>query len=429
MIGPPISVLPLSAASSSLIPYRSMMETVTCALNPAYEREMPLPVGLAVHAGGSLARRVLPAIFRAADYLRPLRQQGDATEVRTRHWAKFPDSIEQNSQTIFLTHPAVGPVLDLWDARRDGVLLDYLEAQRYRMPVFLMPLMRAVTEEVARRNPLMARHRLIAERMLENREELARKDEGMRISFVKDLRGIRDYDQDLFPGDFLFRVGVKTRSEDTILGRMAARLPQGAVVADWGSGGGLFGWEVKQMRPDLEVFSVDRDTPEFVLSHHYQPTVSAEALRGSQTFLTGDAFEMNLPKDRLADLLVQVHLLNWVGDPLGLLAHQYNQLKPGGVMVSMVLSQSHDVTRAWRDSNTVMPGFLEDLARLGIETESVAGSRTIAVRRKDARQMVVAADRVASVRQDVVSAFAAVPIHFSFYHPASAGPGRWVTLR
>ncbi len=425
--------LPLGCPSP-LIPQRPLFETARIAVDPLRAREFSLPVGIAVEAGARAAQTLVPPLFRVWQAReRPLREMWEAVvpprpvSARPPLRSDWVREIEGRHPKAWVTHPRVRHALELADQDRIEETIEYVRQNRLQFETFLRPVLLDLIHEI-RVSPLGLRSSFAQADVTRSLQE-----EFPISRFGKsNLRGVKDYDRDLFGKDPLDRLGANLRPEETLLWKIIDRLMPGAHVADWGSGAGVFGHEIKRRRPDLRVTSVDLFSPEDILSQSIDPPVSAETLRREMDFLTGNAVEVSLPKDRRADLLVTVFLLPWTPDPLSLFSHMYNQVKPGGLMVATVHAEIYDGDRTWGE-RSIFREIVEDLRRQGVEVEAANDGRTLVLRRPSGRggerDMEVSSRLIRSTFEEIVSPFNALALYHSFYRRVKEDPTRWVSLK
>jgi len=409
------------------------LETAQIAVDPLRQRDYSLPVGVGIEAGGHLVRTLVPPIFRAYAGIkrisgRTAREEGQSPAAFARmaetgsYKSGWVRDLEARHPLAWTTHPHIREILRMADQGRHKDVVDAVRHNRHRLESFLRPVVLDVLSHVG----VMP---------IELREAFTQADEALSLQeqfpvsrFGKsNLRGVKDYDQDLFGKDLLDRLGANLKKEETILWRMIQRLPGSAHLADWGSGAGIFGHEVKQSRPDLKITSVDLFSPEDILALAAEPPASAGDLRREMNFLTGHAAEVSLSPDQGAECLVSVFLIPWVPHPLGLFAHMYNQVRPGGVMAATLHAEIYDADRPWGE-RTVVPSIVEDLRNLGIGVETANRNRTVVLRRPDERKMAVAADLLSSTFEEIVGPFHALALYHSFYRKRAGTSGGWVTL-
>ncbi|HSA59894.1 MAG TPA: methyltransferase domain-containing protein [bacterium] len=433
------NLLHLNAAANALIPSRTLGEMTRMAVDPEQPREFSLPVGLAVSAGVRVATSIGPSALRLVSEIRqargrPLGETLAGLLQRVRETPPPPASLDPDLDPVlsrhpraFRTHPMAVQVAEHFRSGRIEEARSYLRNNWCRFPAFLDPVLRDLMGDLGARALLQEEGVRILEDWKRYQAEASLRDQYPIERFGKsNLRGMADYDRDAFGREFLVRCGAKLRPQDTLFHKMIGRLPRGAHLADWGSGAGIFGHEVKSLRPDLRVTSADLFPPEEILAAHPEPPLAAETLRSEMNFLTGNAVEVGLPENDRADLLISVFLLPWVPDPLRFFAHMYNQLKPGGVMLATVHMETYDVDRPFGE-RMIGTALADDLRAQGLEVELANSNRTIAVRRADAREMMVTAALRASSFEELTHAFGVLYLYYNFYRRASSGPG-WMTL-
>lgn len=248
-----------------------------------------------------------------------------------------------------------------------------------------------------------------------------------------DIRGIEGYDIELFGFDPLSARGFHIDDEERILGRMIRRLRFGGVLADWGGGAGVFAYEARRLRPDLRVFVNDLHTLTEILNHsQLPPEIDRAGLEAGITRLTGDALSVELPQGKKADLFVSCLLAPYVPDPLRLIAHMYNQVRAGGILVTTVPSKIFDASRRNLSGDFVLSQLLEDLRHQGIEAAAPGKDRTLVVRRPDDRPLEVAATHIRSRLTEFTLQWGPEPKtiqqYLSHYRPAETPARRWLAL-
>lgn len=430
------NLLNLNGAANALIPARTLGEMTRLAVDPAQPREFSLPLGLAVNAAAAIA----PSALRLASEIRqargrPLGETLAGLLQRVRETPPPPASLDPDLDPVlsrhpkaFRTHPMAVQVAGHLRAGRLEEARSYLRNNWSRFPAFLAPVLRDLLGDLGTRAILQEEGVRILEDWKRYQAEASLKEQYPVERFGKaNLRGMADYDRDAFGREFLVRCGANLRPQDTLFRKMIDRLPTGAHLADWGSGAGIFGHEVKSLRPDLRVTCADLFSPEEILAAHPEPPLTAETLRSEMDFLTGNAVEVGLPERDRADLLISVFLLPWVPDPLQFFAHMYNQLKPGGVMLATVHMETYDIDRPFGE-RMIGRALADDLISHGLQVELANGNRTLAVRRADAREMSVTASLQTPSFEELTHAFGVLYLYYNFYRRASSGPG-WMTLR
>ncbi len=434
------SLFGLNGAASALIPSRTLGEMTRLAVDPTQAREFSLPMGLAVSAGVHMATTIGPSALKLASEIRqargrPLGETLAGLLQRVRETPPPPTSLDPDIDPVlsrhpraFRSHPMAVQVAGHLRAGRFEEARSYLRNNWCRLPAFLAPVLRDLMGDLGTRAMLQEEGVKILEDWKQYQATASLKDQFPIERFGKsNLRGMADYDRDAFGREFLVRCGANLRPQDTLFHKMVGRLPRGAHLADWGSGAGIFGHEVKALRPDLNVTSVDLFPPEEILAMHHEPPLDAAVLRSEMNFLTGNAVEVGLPEDNRADLLISVFLLPWVPDPLRFFAHMYNQLKVGGVMLATVHMETYDVDRPFGERR-IGTALADDLKSHGLQVELANDHRTIAVRRTDVREMSVAASLQSSSFEELTHAFGVLYLYYNFYRRASSGPA-WMTLR
>jgi SAM-dependent methyltransferase len=417
-----------------------MVESVRIAVDPFREREYPLATGLIAEAGVRAARAFVPTVFRLVSELRQARSRplGDTlSSVVGRLKAKTPEASSFNPDLdpvlsrharAFRTHPLATPIAELLNSGQMEKARDYLRQNWSRLPTFLMPVVDDLLGEVGARSLRGEGGIDILQDWKECQANASLKDQFPIERFGKsNLRGIVDYDRDAFGNDSLGIVSAGLKPNETLLWKMINRLPRGAHLADWGSGAGIFGHQVKAIRPDLRVTSVDLFPPEEILDRHAARPVTTETLRSEMSFLTGNAVDVSLDPNNRADFLNSVFLLPWVPDPLRFFAHMYNQLKPGGVMLATVHMETYDVDRPFGE-RMIGQALADDLKSQGVQAELSPNGRTIAVRRPDERTLSVAASLESSSYEELQHVFGFLSLYYNFYRRSPSGP-LWIRLK
>lgn len=438
----PNSFLTRSAvAGGTMIPSRTVFEAARIAVDPTRDRGYNVVSGLVAEAGLRAVTTLGPSALRFISEVRqargrPLSETFSALLNRSQRPVLAPparlnpdtDPILSRYPKAFRTHPFVLEVAGLLESNKAEEAYHYLRNNWTRCPSFLTPVIDDLLGEIGAR----AFHNGEGVRMIE-----AFQEQRSRSSFADQFpvehfhscnaRGIAKYDHDTFGKDPLSLVGGGLQPSETLLWKMIGRLPQGAHLADWGSGAGLFGHEVKALRPDLKITSVDLYSPEAILGTHLNPPATPETLRSEMTFLTGDASEVSLAREDRADFLLSVFLMSWVPDPLKFFAHMYNQVKPGGMMLATIHMETYDIDRPFGE-RMIGRALAEDLKAQGVAVELATDDRTIAVRRPDERELSVAASLQGSSYEEIAHALGFISLYYNFYRRAASGP-RWVALR
>lgn len=247
-------------------------------------------------------------------------------------------------------------------------------------------------------------------------------------------RGIVQYDRELFGRDVLQTLTGELRPEQTRLWKILKDLPQGAVVADWGGGAGVFGYELRRLRPDITVYVVDRHDPADAL--HQSTGFSRDPRQpeprdvlSSIRPLVGDGETMTLPEGQKADLVISVHLSPYVNDALGLVAHLHNQLKPGGILITTLAGHVFDASATWLQWHKVHKEMARDFSGFGIESAVASEGRSHLLRRSDRRRLVRSARHAESFTHvDYFPMMGRRNSRLSLYEAADRPIGRWMRL-
>jgi len=243
-------------------------------------------------------------------------------------------------------------------------------------------------------------------------------------------RGIVDYDRELFGRDRMQTFLGELRPEMTRLWKILENLPRGAVVADWGGGAGIFGYELKKRRPDITMYVIDRHDPADAL-HSSMDSKSPDPrdVLSSIHPLIGNGEKMTLPGGQKADLVLSVHMSPYVNDALGLVAHLHNQLKPGGLLITTLAGHLFDTSATWLQWHKVHREVSQDLSGFGLQTRMTQEGRSHVIRRRDERILRRSARQVGSYSHvDILPMIGRRHSRLSLYEPVNRPIGRWLSL-
>jgi SAM-dependent methyltransferase len=397
---------------------RSLLDTARLALAPE-GRSFGLAEGIAssVIAGSS------EFAANALDYGRLL----NGRDLEKRTLSSLTEALPQYPLP-FATHPLLmNVVFGLRKRSRDAVLRQLSEGQHGIQPYLREPL-----ETLLRRHGLDVDMDLLAPRDAANEAFFAAHPLPMFDGV--NTRGIVQYDRELFGRDLLETLAGGVKPEQTRLWRILKNLPKGAVVADWGGGMGVFAYELKRLRPDVTVYVVDRHPPAEALENslalaNNPASPEARSVLSAIQPVIGDGETVTLPNGRRADAIFSVHLSPYVGDALGLAAHLYNQLKPGGLLITTISAHLFDASETWLQWHKIHQETARDLSGFGLETLSAQEGRTLAVRRRDDRRLVRSARLRGSFDHvDFIPHFGRRNSRLGLYEAAERPIGRWLAL-
>lgn len=429
-----------------LIPAAGVSETLRLLTDPARPRNVPMLLATAVGLvarGGMAGFRALrgwrggpaPATGAAPPHVLPKREDGAAK--------LFVDNLLLNRPLFDHTDFVLTRAAELLIAGELKAFHRFVQANYHRTMPHLLPLLNSMVRHAAHHAsaylaPELNELSAILDMRLASASR-ARPDNPPAAFANVNILGIDGYNRRLFGVSAAQRLGVVLRPEETTLGKILMRLPAGAIVADYGGGAGVFAAEIKALRPDLDVYVNDLETPETIVAANPQAHLDAATLRRSATYLTGDAMTTCLPGGKKAGLLVANSLSQYLQDPLALIRHLYDQLAIGGSLVMSLNPAIFDADRAQR----------QEIGYLGREIAAelqVAGVRalwtgdTLIMRRSDRRALrVVATPYAANITAVNLAPLWAEAIGYAatvavidkyevIYRPATARGPRWLGL-
>ncbi len=460
---------PTLLAASSLIPYAGLADTARLVANPQRERDLPVAASLTAHVVSRGLNAALPTVIRGARrFLRarettihPSQQVVLLSGSQTRASAQLRRELSQNYPRAQFTNPLIQQALDLVASGRLGELFSLVAQQRPYLIDFQRPMLSKILQHVATHFPEVSGREVLAPNFLSSDKAMRAEDIFRPDMFDKvNSRGLVACSEHLFEREPAHKFGVAIQPEDTTLWRMIGRLPQGAVVADWGGGIGIAALLAKLMRPDLEVYVNDLHAPEVLmahamalaatraelsqitrytvgdpdvaldrngrLQHAFEFPLTAAQLHSKLHYLTGDAGRIRLPEGKQANLMISASLSPYVPNPLGLFLHMYDQLAPGGIVASTVTTEILNASQDWTTDKSVISEFSAELARQGIPVEMTPNKMTLVVQRPDASRLRLTAEFLESSLGSVrlpMSPF--MNRYTSFYRP-NEGQRRWV---
>ncbi|OGQ58452.1 MAG: hypothetical protein A3I75_07385 [Deltaproteobacteria bacterium RIFCSPLOWO2_02_FULL_50_16] len=349
--------------------------------------------------------------------------------------------LEGRYPTVFLTHPQLGIVLQILEDSDPQFTLFYIHKYAPLFDPLVIPPIAEVVHYLAQEDPSLSERAEPLKRYLLGHADLplfSTDHVYTPASFTYvDNRGFEQYNEDLFGPDPLTRASIHPPWEETVLGRLVRRLPRGALVADWGGGFGAFAVDVKKWRPDLDLYVNDLFPPErhlqfvspethrFLWNHPETPEPQHDI-----HYLIGDGLHISLP--RPAHMIVSVEMNQYISNPLALLVHLYNQLHPGGLLVTSMTDQIRDTSRSWYSQESILREVYEDLSRYRIPHTHTQNGHTLVLQRLDSRPMELKGELLeAHLRQPTPLPGIRAPSHYlTFYEPhPEPNPGRWIGLR
>lgn len=334
----------------------------------------------------------------------------------------------------FRTHPLVETLLMAWKLGNPAMGLNRLADNRHHITPQTVPTLRSVLAAIERSGigiPEVINRTLQAHPV--------RLEGGRRFDpqffFGLNSRGIEGYERHLFGFDPLSSHGFHLQPTELPFDRFLESIPRGGVVADWGAGAGIFATELKETRPDLTLYTVDQFSPQEVLSH-ILPGPAGDGVRDDiekyLNVLVGDALEITLPRSVRADAIISVALSPYVRDPLRLVAHLYNQLKPGGLLVMTLTQFMHDASKRYDQEQNVVLDVTAELFEQGVRYSFARGQKTLILQRADERELKITAECVASLYEpfelNLGTRIAELEHCLSFYRPANLSAKRWIAL-
>ncbi|EKD41583.1 MAG: hypothetical protein ACD_73C00644G0003 [uncultured bacterium] len=395
---------------------------------PRLVEEVAKHTGISVPAGHDLVTRGVPVVVSSlVRLLRPAGVQNAADGMPDHYKAalarRLPKELDFNSYHLtyaalpkaLQTHPLIKEIHDSVETLSIVELYLKIKGGLIKGSAFVGHYLRPLFESLGFEDSTFGREDLLATRE-------ARYVFPPSMFLNVNVRGLKDYEDHFFGKAFLGYEWEKSR-----LKALLDHIPNGAVVADWGGGKGVFAHELLGKRPDMNFHVVDLFSPEEIEDENGMGPLSAQELRQHQniSFTTADAATATLPEGQKADVIFSASLSPYLKDPLRLLAHMYNQLKVGGLLLTTIPSNMVDFTKDWQRARTITEQLAHNLRKMGVAVSTFNGGKTIAIERRDDREMNV----LAKLRHAFLEHFSGINFDIAHYESVyEPHLGQWAEL-
>lgn len=431
---PPVALAPISLAEGEALPrYAKLVPEVPLPTSSTSKMFSRAAARFETYASNHLAKHF------ALSRLRHERTALGLPPIPTRN-RLIQDNITSRWSVFETTTPSTAEAIAYFERGADRELMALIKREARSLPVDVIPIFLEIArlaEELAPQHAKADWQKVIANlNYFAGAHSRMFRVENNQFGDVGLRRGLADCEQHLFiPVSDYGMFGPKKETTAPRLTQMITRLPKDAVFADFGGGYGLMAFEAAALRPDLEIFVNDLQSPEawYESTTHRTGLPMPQDMHEKITYLTGDARTTEIPGAKKAALITAVSLSQYIPDALDLVAHLYNQLEVNGIVMVTLASNVSNINKEHGPQNRISREIVRELAALGVRAEIHNDARTLVIERADQRRMVKKAALAKSPTVHVVLSTIGeqTPImyHTALYSASGEPNQNWVGLK